>query len=97
VSPADDLAWFYVTSNHFGECEGNVPCYVSRQNDLNGGYLRAHPRGRHVDESTADVASVLNEMLDYLKQLPAILAEFDPKRDCGELHASLDRYAQLCK
>jgi hypothetical protein len=87
---ADDIAWFYVTNAHFGECEGSVPCYVSGQNERNGWYLRSHPSGRYVDESTAEVARVLNEILDYLQHLPAILAEFDPKTSCGELHASLD-------
>jgi hypothetical protein len=87
---ADDIGWFYVSNGLFGECEGDVVCYVSSQDQLNGWYLRAHPRGRHADESNRDIASALNAAIDSLRQFPAVLAEFDPKTRCTELHESLD-------
>jgi hypothetical protein len=87
---ADEMAWFYVTDGQLGECEGNVPCYVARQFQRRGWYLTEHPRGRHVDEATANIAQGLNGALDNLLRFPAVLAQFDPKTGCGELHASLD-------
>jgi hypothetical protein len=87
---ADDIGWFYVGNGLYGECEGDVVCYVSSQDQLNGWYLRAHPRGRHADESNGDIAFSLNAAIDNLRQFPAVLAEFDPKTRCTELHESLD-------
>ena len=87
---ADDVAWFFVENGLFGECEGDVPCYVWSQNALNGEYLRLHPNGRHVDESNAQVALALNAELDNLLGYPEKLREFNSKARCGELHTSLD-------
>jgi hypothetical protein len=90
---ADDVAWFYVTNGLYGECEGDVPCYVRWIHDLDGWYLRSHPNGRHADESNADVAYRLNGAMDNLQRFPRVLAEFDPKTRCSELHKSLDPLA----
>jgi hypothetical protein len=87
---ADDIGWFYAGNGLYGECEGDVVCYVSWQDQLNGWYLRAHPRGRHADQSNGDIALRLNAAIDNLRQFPAVLAEFDPKTRCTELHESLD-------
>ena len=87
---ADDIAWFLVTNGVRGECEGDVPCYIDTQNQLNGQYLRWHPHGRHVDESNADIARRLNGVMDNLRAFPRVLQEFDPGTRCGELHTSLD-------
>jgi hypothetical protein len=87
---ADEIGWFYVSNGLYGECEGDVPCYVSSMDELTGWYLRSHPRGRHTDESNAEIALRLNAAMDNLQQFPAVLAEFDPKARCSELHSSLD-------
>jgi SH3 domain-containing protein len=86
----DDIGWFYVTNGLFGECEGDVPCYVGRTNELEGWYLRTHPMGNHADDANAQLAVKLNGAMDNLKRFPRVLAEFDPRKRCGELHASLD-------
>jgi Bacterial SH3 domain len=90
TSSGDEIAWFYVTNGLFGECEGDVPCYVDWQDRLNGWYLRSYPHGRHTDASDEDIARVLNDVMDNLQRFPAVLAEFDPKARCTELHRSLD-------
>jgi hypothetical protein len=87
---ADDIAWFYVSNGLYGECEGDVVCYVSWQNQLSGWYLRAHPHGGHTNESNGDIALRLNAAIDNLRKFPSVLAEFDPKTRCTELHAALD-------
>ena len=90
TAAADDIAWFLVLNDFYGECEGNVPCYVGWQNQLNGEYLRLHPRGRHSDESNANIMRGLNAAMDNLQNFPLVLKEFDPATGCGELHTSLD-------
>jgi hypothetical protein len=87
---ADDIAWFFVQNGLAGECEGDIPCYITGQNTLNGEYLRLHAGGRHADESTADIARTLNDVMDNLRIFPAVLGDFDPKSRCVELHRSLD-------
>jgi hypothetical protein len=90
---AEDIAWFYVENGLSGECEGDVPCYVSWTNQLEGWYLRTHPTGSHADDANAQVAVKLNGAMDNLQSFPRVLAEFDPIKRCGELHTSLDPLA----
>jgi hypothetical protein len=90
TAAADDIAWFLAQNGLRGECEGDVPCYVDSTNQLDGAYLRLHPAGRHADESTGNVARVLNGAMDNLEAFPLVLKEFNPASRCDELHASLD-------
>jgi hypothetical protein len=90
TNAADDIGWFLVQNGLRGECEGDVPCYIDWRNRLNGQYLRWHPGGRHADQSNADLAQVLNDVMDNLRRFPLVLEEFDPSTRCGELHTSLD-------
>jgi hypothetical protein len=90
ATAADDIAWFFVENGLYGECEGDVPCYVTWQNALNGEYLRLYPRGRHADESNADIARRLNAVMDTFRGFPLMLNEFNHNTWCGELHMSLD-------
>jgi len=89
----DEIAWFYVTNGLIGECEGDVPCYVRWQNELNGWYLASYPSGRHADESNAHVAFALNDSMDNLLRFPGVLAQFDPRTRCDELRKPLDSLA----
>lgn len=81
TSAADDIAWFAVTNGLPGECEGFVPCYLSRMNDLQGMYLRIHSAGRHADEAVGRIA----ERAAAMTQKPYF---FDPAKDCAELIAA---------
>jgi len=90
TAAADDIAWLFVVNGKYGECEGDIPCYVDWRNQLNGWYLQSHPRGRHTDESNADIALKLNGAMDNLLRFPLVLGEFNPAARCGELHRSLD-------
>jgi len=89
TNTADEIAWFYVENGLYGECEGDVPCYVEWTNELDGWYLRTHPAGAHADEANAEAAVKLNRAMDNLQRFPRVLAEFDPNRQCGELQTSL--------
>jgi hypothetical protein len=89
----DDLGWFYLQNGLFGECEGDVPCYVGWTNELEGWYLRSHPMGNHADDANARVALRLNGAMDNLQRFPRVLAEFNPSKRCGELRTVLDPLA----
>jgi len=90
AAAADEIAWFFVQNGHYGECEGDVPCYVDWTNRLEGWYLHTYPAGRHTDDANGRIALKLNDEMDNLRSVPAVLAEFDPQSRCGELHVSLD-------
>jgi hypothetical protein len=49
TAATDDIAWFFVENGLYGECEGNVPCYVAWRNQLDGLALDA----------------AMNNLLDY--------------------------------
>lgn len=85
---ADDIAWFAVNNGLAGECEGGVACYLAWRNRLHGEYLRRHPAGRHA----ADAVDVVKSTAEALVAPPAPHAayEFDKKRDCREVVASVD-------
>ena len=93
TTAADEIAWFLVVNGLYGECEGDVLCYVDKQNQLGGWYLQTHPRGRHTDESNAHIALRLNGAMDNLREFPLVLGEFNPIIRCAELHMSLDPLA----
>jgi len=81
-SSADELAWAAVLNGLPGECEGFIPCHLSRLNRQEGEYLRRSALGKHVDEAVARVA--------YVTSWIAKPGFFNPATDCGELVQSLD-------
>jgi hypothetical protein len=93
TAAAEDIAWFLAQHGLYGECEGDVPCYVDRTNRLEGWYLRTYPGGRHTDDANGRIALKLNDYMDNLGRFPSVLAQFDPGTRCGELRLSLDPLA----
>lgn len=90
---ADDIAWFYAQNGWLSECEGDVPCYVGWVNNLHGWYLRTHRGDHHSEDANAEIARALNGVMDNFTRFPLVLAAFDPKTRCGELHLVLDPLA----
>ena len=93
---ADDIGWFLVQNGMGGECEGDVPCYIDRTDQLYGQYLRWHPGGQHTDEANARIATGLNEAMDNLRAFPRVLREFDPSTR-SKLRAALDLLVSAVK
>lgn len=78
---ADDIAWFAAEHGVGGECEGYVPCMLSRLDVLAGAYLRRHPAGRHVDAALTRIA----EWLDFGGKPPDVSDAGLPKGTvCGD-------------
>jgi hypothetical protein len=94
TAAADEIAWFFVQNGKYGECEGDVPCYVDWADRLEGWYLRTYTVGRHTDDANDRIALRLNGAMDNLQNFPAVLAQFDPRFRCGELQMFLDPLAE---
>lgn len=56
------IAWEAANQPLGGECEGYVPCDLSRLNSTTGKYLNLYPRGKYV-------TTALNQMLDLFNSL----------------------------
>jgi hypothetical protein len=82
---ADEIAWFAVTNDLGGECEGYVPCYAHGLNTLYGDYLRASPRGAHRQEAYDRISESLRTIVDDLLTAPKAAEFFDAKEDCKSL------------
>lgn len=88
TAAADDLAWFAVTSGLSGECEGYLACYAEARNRLYGEYLRRHPFGRRVTEAVGVIKNTADQLTAPSSTKAAY--DFDAKRDCRGLVASVD-------
>jgi hypothetical protein len=82
---ADEIAWFAVTNDLGGECEGYVPCYAHGLNNLYGDYLRASPRGAHRQEAFNSISELLRTVVTDLLGARAQPEYFNPKDDCEAL------------
>jgi hypothetical protein len=85
---AEPIAWFAVENGLPGECEGYVPCYAVGMNQLDGEYLRRHPRGAHV-------TAIIDRVKGTLEQAIALASGKDgkeflnPATDCGDMKTPL--------
>jgi hypothetical protein len=88
TSSGDDIAWLAVTNGIAGECEGHLACYLAARNRLHGEYLRRHPDGRHAAEAVGVVGNTANLLAAPAE--PRQAWQFDKRRDCGDLLASVE-------
>lgn len=56
----DEMAWQAVNAPTQGECEGFLPCHVSRLNQTFGRYLELYPTGQHVPDALAAIHQELS-------------------------------------
>jgi len=91
---ADDIAWFAVNTGLPGECEGQVSCYVSAFNVLQGEYLRRHPAGRRAAESVDLVTQSIERLAPSGKVAPAYAFE---RSGCGDLVKAVDGLSAAIK
>lgn len=56
---ADDIAWKAANNPLGGECEGYLPCYLSRVNQAQGRYLALYPEGKYASKALDFIAEYL--------------------------------------
>lgn len=61
---ADDIAWEAAQNPLGGECEGYVPCHLSRINQSYGKYLTRYPAGKY----TSNALQTISEWLQHFTQ-----------------------------
>lgn len=91
---ADDLAWFAVNTGLPGECEGEVSCYLSAFNRLQGEYLRRHPAGRRAAESVDVLAQSAERLAPAGRVAPAYT--FD-RAGCQNMVKAVDGLSSAIK
>lgn len=91
---ADDLAWYAVNTGLPGECEGEVSCYLSAFNLLQGEYLRRHPAGQRASDSVELVAQSAERFAPAGKVAPAYT--FD-RGGCQEMVKAVDGLSAAIK
>lgn len=65
LSIADQIAWEAATTSLGGECEGYVPCHLSRLNVTTGRYLKLYPQGAHIEEALTQMQEELQSLIEY--------------------------------
>jgi hypothetical protein len=88
TTSADDIAWLAVTNGLAGECEGELACYLTAHDRLQGEYLRRHPLGKHAAEAVAAVRRTVDTLTAPSKSGAGW--SFDKKSDCRDLTSSAD-------
>ena len=86
---AEPIAWIAVENGLPGECEGYIPCYAVGMNELDGEYLRRHPRGAHLKDIIERVKGTFEQALS-LAAGPEGHRSLDPATDCGDMKAPMN-------
>ena len=91
---AERIAWEASQTPLPGECEGYLPCYVFKETQTGGRYLKLYPRGAHADAALASLAESFGHITEGLRgnnpgyEVPrADLPEF--RRSLAALRAQL--------
>lgn len=95
TEPADDIAWFAVTTGLPGECEGYLACYLGARNHLEGEYLRRHPAGRRAADAIGEITRTVDLVAAPSK--PRSGFQFDRTRDCRDVTTAVDALLSAVK
>ncbi len=88
---ADDIAWEAAQNPLPGECEGYLPCDVSRLNQSVGKYLEFYPKGAHSAEA---LVSITNDLHWFVKNTEEKYARNDflmLKRELTRLQRTIEK------
>jgi hypothetical protein len=61
---AERAAWEGALTPIPGECEGYLPCYLYRETETNGKYLKLYPRGEHADTALNALSELLGQVVE---------------------------------
>lgn len=64
---AERIAWEASQTPLPGECEGYLPCYIYKETETNGRYLKLYPRGAHADAALSKLAEYLGHIVEDLR------------------------------
>ena len=64
---AERIAWEGSQTPLPGECEGYLPCYVYKETQTSGRYLKLYPRGAHADAALASLAESFGHITEGLR------------------------------
>ena len=64
---AERIAWEAAQTSLPGECEGYLPCYVYRETETNGRYLKLYPRGAHAEQALESIAEFFSHVTEDLR------------------------------
>lgn len=65
---AERIAWEASQTPLPGECEGYLPCYIYKESETNGRYLKLYPRGAHTDAALSKLAESLGYIVDSFRE-----------------------------
>lgn len=91
---AERAAWDASQTPLPGECEGYLPCYIYKEAETDGRYLKLYPRGAHADAALSKLAESLESITGSLrgKDSPYEVSRADRpslRRGLDELRAQL--------
>jgi hypothetical protein len=64
---AERIAWEASQTPLPGECEGYLPCYIYKETETNGLYLKLYPRGAHASAALSNLAESLGHIAEDLR------------------------------
>jgi hypothetical protein len=65
---AERIAWEASQTPLPGECEGYLPCYIYKETETSGRYLKLYPRGAHADAALAALAESLGYIVESFRE-----------------------------
>jgi hypothetical protein len=65
---AEHIAWEASQTPLPGECEGYLPCYIYKETETSGRYLKLYPRGAHADAALAALAESLGHIVESFRE-----------------------------
>jgi hypothetical protein len=71
---AERAAWEAAQTTLPGECEGYLPCYVYKESETNGRYLKLYPRGAHADAALSNLSESLGHIVEDLRGASPVYA-----------------------
>ncbi|MCA1618584.1 MAG: SH3 domain-containing protein [Acidobacteria bacterium] len=64
---AERAAWEAAQTPLPGECEGYLPCYIYKETETNGRYLRLYPRGAHAEQALSNLSEFFGHVTEDLR------------------------------
>jgi hypothetical protein len=84
---AERIAWEAAQTPLPGECEGYLPCYLYKETETNGLYLKLYPRGAHADQALAGLSEFFGHVTEDMRGNNPVFEV--PREDRPSFHKSV--------